>query len=158
LPSEEPPAATDQTTASPDNPPGEAASPSASSGATSTAPPGPSGATSSAAPGPAWSVRLCETASKVPTWAWVVAFSVALCLVGLSRFGFWDPWELKLAEQARDVARSGQLFDATVDGRYPAVRPLGTILSAIGIRLFGTTELGARLFIAFSVVAALLAV
>ena len=102
--------------------------------------------------------RLRDAAHRVPPWAWALLFSVALCLPRLSRFGFWDPWELRLAEQARDVSTSGHLFDATVDGRYPGLRPLGTILSAIGIAVFGASEMGARLLIALSAVGALMAV
>jgi hypothetical protein len=102
--------------------------------------------------------RLREAARRVPSWGWALAFSVVLCLPRLARFGFWDPWELRLAEQARDVAASGHLFDATADGRYPGVRPLGTILSAIGIALFGPSEVGARVFIALTAVGALMAV
>jgi hypothetical protein len=102
--------------------------------------------------------RAREAARRVPAWAWALAFSVALCLPRLARSGFWDPWELRLAEQARDVAASGNLFDATVGGRYPGARPLGTILSAVGINLFGASEFGARLFIALSALGALMAV
>ena len=101
--------------------------------------------------------RLRETARRVPTWGWALAFSIALCLPRLARFGFWDPWELRLAEQARDVAASGHLFDPTVAGRFPGAHPLGTILAAIGISAFGSSEVGARLLIAFTAVGALMA-
>ena len=102
--------------------------------------------------------RIREAGRRVPAWAWALAFSVALCLPRLSHSGFWDPWELKLAEQARDVAASSNLFDPTAGGRYPGTRPLGTILSALGIRLFGASEIGARFFIALSALGALMAV
>jgi hypothetical protein len=102
--------------------------------------------------------RLRSRLQRVPPWGWALAFAVLLCLPRLARFGFWDPWELKLAEQARDVASSGHFFDATVGGRYPGTRPLGTILSAIGISIFGAHELGARLPIALCGLAALMAV
>ncbi len=102
--------------------------------------------------------RLREASRRVPTWGWALLFAAALCLPGLARFGFWDPWELKLAEQARDVAASGHMFDATVAGRFPGVRPLGVILSAIGISVFGASELGARLPIALCALGALMAV
>jgi hypothetical protein len=102
--------------------------------------------------------RLRESARRVPTWGWALAFSVLLCLPRLARFGFWDPWELRLAEQARDVAASGHLFDPTVDGRYPGVHPLGTILAAIGIALFGASEVGARVLISLTAVGGLMAV
>jgi len=102
--------------------------------------------------------RVLDELRRVPTWAWVLAFAMLLCVARLSRFGFWDPWELKLAEQARDVARSGHLFDATAGGKYPGGHALSILLSALGIKLFGASELGARLPIALSAVGALMAV
>jgi len=109
-------------------------------------------------PAPAPLARALDELARLPTWVWVLAFAVLLCLAGLSRFGFWDPWELKLAEQARDVARSGHFFDPTAGGKYPGGHALATMLSAIGIALFGASELGARLPIALSAVGALMAV
>jgi len=95
---------------------------------------------------------------RVPAWAWALAFALALCLPRLGSFGFWDPSELRLAEQARDMARAGNLFDATVAGKYPARPPLDLSLAALGIKLFGASELGARLFFALAAIAALMAV
>ena len=94
----------------------------------------------------------------MPGWLWALLFAVALCLPRLSGFGFWDPWELKLAEQARAVANSDHLFDPTADGKYPGGRALGTTLSAVGIRIFGAKELGARLPLALAAIGALMAV
>ncbi|HWJ55652.1 MAG TPA: glycosyltransferase family 39 protein [Vicinamibacterales bacterium] len=102
--------------------------------------------------------RLRDELRRVPPWAWALVFAIVLCLPRLARFGFWDPWELKLAEQARDVARSGHLFDPTAGGHYPGGHGLSTLLSAIGIALFGASELGARLPIALSAIGALMAV
>ncbi len=79
---------------------------------------------------------------RVPAWAWALAFALALCLPRLGASGFWDPSELKLAEQARDIARSDSLFDPTVAGKFPARPPLDLSLAALGIRLFGASELG----------------
>jgi hypothetical protein len=95
---------------------------------------------------------------RVPAWAWALLFSLAVCLPRLGGFGFWDPWELRVADQVRDIARSEHLFDPTVGGRYPAAKPLTPALAALGIRLFGASELGARIFITLSAVAALMAV
>jgi 4-amino-4-deoxy-L-arabinose transferase-like glycosyltransferase len=95
---------------------------------------------------------------RVPTWAWALAFSLALCLPRLGASGFWDPSELKLAEQARDIARSDSLFDPTVGGKYAARPPLELSMAALGIRVFGASELGARLFFALSAIAALMAI
>jgi hypothetical protein len=95
---------------------------------------------------------------RVPLWAWALLFSVALCLPRLGGSGFWDPWELKIADQAREIERSGHLFDPTVAGHYPASKPLTFFLAALGIKIFGARELGARLLGALSALGALMAV
>jgi hypothetical protein len=102
--------------------------------------------------------RLRAAIGRVPTWAWALAFSLALCLPRLGSFGFWDPSELKLAEQAREISRSDHIFDATADGRYPDRPPLDLSLAALGIKIFGASELGARLFFALAALGALMAV
>ncbi len=102
--------------------------------------------------------RVRAALGRVPTWAWALAFALALCLPRLGASGFWDPSELRLAEQARDIARSDSLFDPTVAGKYPARPPLDLSLAALGIRLFGASELGARLFFAFCAIGALMAI
>jgi hypothetical protein len=94
----------------------------------------------------------------VPPWAWALLFAIVLCLPRLGGFGFWDPSELKLADQARDMARSGALFDTTVGGKYPQSAPLGLVLPALGIKLFGASEFSARLFIALAAIGALMGV
>ena len=95
---------------------------------------------------------------RVPPWAWTLAFALALCLPRLGSFGFWDPSELKLAEQAREIARSDSLFDPTVGGKFAARPPLDLSLAALGIRLFGASEWGARMFFALAAIGALMAV
>ncbi len=101
---------------------------------------------------------LSARARRVPLWAWTLAFALALCLPRLGSFGFWDPSELRLAEQAREIARSDNLFDPTVGGRFAARPPLDLSLAALGIRLFGASEWGARFFFALAAIAALMAV
>jgi len=98
--------------------------------------------------------RVREELARVPPWAWALVFAIVLCLPQLSRFGFWDPWELKLAEQARDIAREGKFFSPS---RYPTGHFLSTLLSALGIAIFGPSEFGARLPIALSAIGALMA-
>ena len=95
---------------------------------------------------------------RVPPWAWALLFSVALCLPRLGGSGFWDPSELKIADQAREMERAGGLLDPTVGGRFPASKPLGFLLPALGIKIFGARELGARLPGALAALAALMAV
>lgn len=81
-----------------------------------------------------------------------------LILPGLGSFGFWDPWELGLADRARDILRTGKLADATAGGRFTAEPPLDHFLSALGMNVFGTSELGARLLHAFFALVAVFAV
>jgi hypothetical protein len=95
---------------------------------------------------------------RVPLWGWALLFSVVLCLPRIGGYGFWDPWELKLAEHAREMSSTGQLFDPTLGGHSPAVKPFGPFLSALGISIFGAGELGARILNALSAVGALMAV
>jgi hypothetical protein len=101
---------------------------------------------------------MLQPLKRVPPWAWALAFALALCLPRLGSFGFWDPSELRLGEQAREIARSPHLFDPTVGGRFAARPPLDLSLAALGIRLFGASEWGARFFFALSGVLALMAV
>jgi hypothetical protein len=103
-------------------------------------------------------VSLRKTLASVPAWGWALLFSLAICLPRLGSFGFWDPAELKLADQARDILRTGHLFDTTAGGKYPQSAPLGSFLAALGIKVFGASELGARSFLALFAVGALMAV
>jgi hypothetical protein len=95
---------------------------------------------------------------RVPPAGWVAILAAALILPGLGSFGFWDPWELGIADRARALSRSGHLFDVTVGARYGGEPPLDLFLSALGMNLFGTTELGARLFHALFALVAVFAV
>jgi Dolichyl-phosphate-mannose-protein mannosyltransferase len=100
-----------------------------------------------------------ERLRRVPFWGWALLFSLAICLPRLGHFGFWDPWELKIADQAREMVRSGHIFDLTAAGTHTqAGKPLGPFLEALGIKIFGASELGARIFIALMAVGALMAV
>jgi hypothetical protein len=101
---------------------------------------------------------LQKTLRSVPTWGWALLFAVVICLPRLGAFGFWDPWELKLADQAREMARAGALLDPTVGGKYPQSAPLGLFLAALGIKLFGPSELAARLPLGLMGVGTLMAV
>ncbi|HVU49819.1 MAG TPA: glycosyltransferase family 39 protein [Polyangia bacterium] len=94
----------------------------------------------------------------IPSWGWALLFALVVCLPRLGAFGFWDPSELKIADQARDMVRSGSIFDPTVGGKYAASARLDLVLAALGIKIFGASELGARLPIALSGIGALMAV
>lgn len=93
---------------------------------------------------------------RVPTWAWALLFSVLLCLPRLGAFGLWEPWELTIADRARRLAEGdlslGTLLAAASRG------DLNPALQALGISIFGASELGARLFGALSGIGALMAV
>jgi hypothetical protein len=92
-----------------------------------------------------------------PVW-WIALFAVALVLPRLGSFGFWDPWELKVAEHARDMAGASSLFDVTVNKRFTAEPPLDLILSALGMKIFSVGELGGRIGNGLCAILAILAV
>jgi hypothetical protein len=91
-----------------------------------------------------------------PVW-WIALFAIVLVLPRLG-FGFWDPWELKIAEHARDMATSSSLGDVTVNKRFNAEPPADLVLSALGMRIFGIGELGGRLGNGLCAILAILAV
>jgi hypothetical protein len=99
-----------------------------------------------------------ERLRRIPPIWWIALFAVVLVLPRLGSFGFWDPWELKIAEHARDMAASASVFDVTVDKRFTAEPPLDLVLSAIGMRVFSVGEFGGRLGNGLCAILALLAV
>lgn len=103
-------------------------------------------------------MSLVEKLRRIPPIWWIVLFAVVLVLPRLGSFGFWDPWELKIAEHVRDMALSSSLFDVTVDKRFPAQPPLDLILAAIGMRVFSVGELGGRIANGLCAILAILAV
>ena len=98
-----------------------------------------------------------EKLRRIPPVWWIALFAVALVLPRLGSYGFWDPWELKVAEHARDMA-DGSLFDVTVGKRYAAEPPLDLVVSALGMRIFSVGELGGRVGNALFAILAILAV
>ncbi|HEY0708009.1 MAG TPA: glycosyltransferase family 39 protein [Polyangia bacterium] len=83
---------------------------------------------------------------KFPAIGWVLVFSLVLVYPWLGSFGFWDPWELGLAERAREMLRAGSLTDPSVAARYGKEPPFDLFLAALGMKLFGVSELGGRFF------------
>lgn len=69
----------------------------------------------------------------------VVAASVVL-LPLIGTYGLWEPYEFKVADVARDVARKGGWLEI-----WKTQPPLTVWLTAASISVFGTTELAARL-------------
>lgn len=102
-------------------------------------------------------MSIVERLRRVSPGTWTALFAVALLLPTLGSFGFWDPWELNIAERARDVGKVG-VTDPTAGGRYAPEPPLDLFLAAVGMKLLGTRELGARAGNAFAGIVALLAV
>jgi hypothetical protein len=103
-------------------------------------------------------MSVADRLRRVPPAAWVAIFAVLMVLPGLGSFGFWDPWELNVADRAREIGRAGNFFDPTAGGRYGGEPPLDLFLAALGMRLFGAHELGARLFGALFAMVAVFAV
>jgi len=99
-----------------------------------------------------------ERLRRIPPIWWIALFAVVLVLPRLGSFGFWDPWELKIAEHARDMASSSSVFDVTVDKRFTAEPPLDLVLSAIGMRVFSVGEFGGRVGNGLCAILALFAV
>ncbi|HEX9104842.1 MAG TPA: glycosyltransferase family 39 protein, partial [Polyangia bacterium] len=88
-------------------------------------------------------------------YALLAALALVLFFPRLGSFGFWDPYEIKIADVARNVV-TGQspLAQAT----HAIGRPPATVsLVATGFRLFGVGELGGRLPIAITSLFAVLA-
>jgi hypothetical protein len=102
-------------------------------------------------------MKFIEKLRRIPTVWWIVLFAVLLVLPRIGSYGFWDPWELKIGEHARDMAESS-LGDVTVNKRFPAEPPLDLFVSALGMRIFGVGELGGRLGNGLFAVLAILAV
>jgi hypothetical protein len=77
-----------------------------------------------------------------------VAIGACLFFPGIGKFGLWDPHEIKLADQARDVhkwsAQHGG-FDVTAGGKYPQKPPLAMFVMAKSLGAIGVTETGVRL-------------
>src|SRR5262245_45045678 len=88
---------------------------------------------------------------RLPAWVWVLLLGAVLFLPRLGSFGLWDPYEIRYADAARELA----------DGRArlaPGKPPLAALVTAIGIKVFGASEWGGRLPQALCGLAGLLAV
>jgi len=93
---------------------------------------------------------------KFPRWLLVLALGCVLLLPMLGSFGLWDPHEIKQADVAQEVAKTGKYFDVTLGGRYQR-RPVLTIwLVAQGFKTLGVNELAGRFPLAICGILALL--
>jgi hypothetical protein len=82
-----------------------------------------------------------------------VALGGILFLPGLKSFGFWDPYEIRVADAARALAQAPDWTWGPQLGRPPAV----IWLVALGFKYLGVGELGGRLPIALIALAGVLA-
>jgi len=94
--------------------------------------------------------------SKLPPWLLVLVLGCALLLPMLGSFGLWDPQEIREADVAQEMARTGNFSDVTLGGRYQK-RPVLTVwLVALGFKLLGVNESAGRLPLAVCGIFALL--
>lgn len=103
-------------------------------------------------------MTLIEKLKRVPAGWWIALFAAALVLPRLGSYGFWDPWELKIAEHARDMVGASSIIDVTVDKRFTAEPPLHLFLSALGMKVFAVGEWGGRLGNGLCAILAIMAV
>lgn len=94
--------------------------------------------------------------AKIPRWLLVLALGCALLLPMLGSYGLWDPHEIKQADVAQEMVRTGDYTDVTQGKRYPR-RPILTVwLVALGFKLLGVNELAGRFPLAICGVLSLL--
>ena len=88
----------------------------------------------------------------------IVALSLAVCLFHLGSFGLWEPDEARYAEIAREMLRSGNLLVPHLNYvPYIEKPPLLYWLTTLSFRIFGVSEFAARLPVALSAIAGILA-
>jgi len=81
---------------------------------------------------------------RIPTVLWLIGLAVVAFVPGLGVFGFWDPWELSLADRALAIAKGPSAWDVTAGGQFGPLPPVELLLSALSIRLLGASEWAAR--------------
>ncbi len=95
-----------------------------------------------------------RTPSLPATYALLAALALALFVPGLGSYGFWDPYEIRIADAARAHANGAPLAQAATQLGRPAI---AVALAASGFRAVGTGEFGGRLPIALVALLAVLA-
>jgi 4-amino-4-deoxy-L-arabinose transferase-like glycosyltransferase len=82
------------------------------------------------------------TVLRTPRWApaWVGLLAALVLIPLLWSYGFWDPQEIKVADQARELA-AGAPLDDVID-KAP---PLTVWLVGTSVDWFGVSEIGARI-------------
>ena len=88
----------------------------------------------------------------------IVALSLAVCLFHLGSFGLWEPDEARYAEIAREMLQSGNLLVPHLNYVvYVEKPPLLYWLTMLSFWIFGVSEFAARLPVALSAIAGILA-
>jgi 4-amino-4-deoxy-L-arabinose transferase-like glycosyltransferase len=88
----------------------------------------------------------------------IVALSFAVCMFHLGSFGLWEPDEARYAEIAREMLQSGNLLVPHLNYvAYVEKPPLLYWLTALSFWIFGVSEFAARLPVALSAIAGILA-
>lgn len=94
-----------------------------------------------------WSAPVC--------YALLAALALALFFPRLGSFGFWDPYEVRVADLARNVATGAVTLQQATQ---QLARPPATVaLVAAGFKIIGVGELGGRLPLAATALLAVLA-
>ncbi len=88
----------------------------------------------------------------------IVALSLAVCLFHLGSFGLWEPDEARYAEIAREMLQSGNLLVPHLNYvAYVEKPPLLYWMTTLSFWVFGVSEFSARLPVAVSAIAGILA-
>ncbi|MGH7925532.1 MAG: glycosyltransferase family 39 protein [Candidatus Binatus sp.] len=88
----------------------------------------------------------------------ILALSLAVCMFHLGSFGLWEPDEARYAEIAREMLQSGNLLVPHLNYvAYVEKPPLLYWLTTLSFRVFGVSEFAARLPVALSAIAGILA-
>ena len=88
----------------------------------------------------------------------IVALSLAVCMFHLGSFGLWEPDEARYAEIAREMLQSGNLLVPHLNYvAYVEKPPLLYWLTTLSFWIFGVSEFAARLPVALSAVAGIIA-
>ncbi len=88
----------------------------------------------------------------------IVALSLAVCVFHLGSFGLWEPDEARYAEIAREMLQSGNLLVPHLNYvAYVEKPPLLYWLTTLSFWIFGVSEFAARLPVALSAIAGILA-
>jgi 4-amino-4-deoxy-L-arabinose transferase-like glycosyltransferase len=88
----------------------------------------------------------------------IVALALAVCMLHLGSFGLWEPDEARYAEIAREMLQSGNLLVPHLNYvAYVEKPPLLYWLTTLSFRIFGVSEFAARLPVALSAIAGILA-